>query len=371
MGSSAPSDTNNLFWKRRELKAVKHNVAPVWLNPLNLHNVHWSEGDAAEGDMYSGEMRGEHTQKWRSDPINKMYSVCTSQEAARNIDIDPLAVAGGKVFLNYSSKRCDGEKILGSPTWDLWTPDLPLQVWYDVGRGDPWAFWWVQVDFDEGWVNVVDFTTRDTVTVHWFIPMLLGWNFDGKDRWITAPERMPWRDAVPWMYDADEEMRIRRWYSRRGVLGGQIEQGFGCYFGTHSHGGDNLSIEQRFMEYKLPMQSFPAQYKMGNWIEQADEVLLRTRISGFLIDKRPQNGMWPACNEIFTFWRRGESKESTMKPSEPLHDAYSHGGTAWVFGARWLPMLVQAKMRGGHSREVIAPGSPVGKVEYSERGWFS
>jgi hypothetical protein len=336
-------------------------VVPWWLNPLNIYGLEWRE---------DAEHYGPHTQKWRSVWYDKEEEKTPRTEMARNVDIDPLAVAGGKVFLNYSAERTNGSKVLGDPTWDLYTPDLPLQIWYDVGRGDPWAFWWIQVDYENGWVNVVDFTTRDTVTVHWWVPMLLGWNFDNKKNWITAPERMPWKEAVPWPYDADEEMRVRRWHSRRGQLGGQIESGWGCHFGTHRHGSDQYSVQQRLAEYGIIMQSMPAQYQMDTWIEQADEVLLRTRVSGFLVDKRPQNGRWPAPNEIFTFWRRAEQKESTMKAAQPLHDDYSHGGTAWVFGARWLPMLVQAKMRGGHERTIIPPRDPVGKVEYSSRGWF-
>jgi len=350
MASSAPDNPANLFWKRRELKGITHNVAPWWLNPLNIEGIHESVSELVHPeDMWAGEVRGPWTKRWRSDWYNKEAEKVTSEETGRNVDIDPLATAGARIFLNYDASRIEGTQDPNDPTWDLYDPRHELQVWYDPGRGDPWSLIWVQIDHKEGWVNIVDYDMSSDKTVHYFVPMLKGWPVRSMERWRTAPEALPWREVVPWGYDKDRIARMERWNSRRNDRGGRITIMNGDFYGTTHHGSDLYSVEERLQRYGLAAQSVPSNYQVNRFLEGANEVMLRVRISGFLVDFRPE-GRWPSLNECFQFWRRQDKKETRGKPADPKHDQYSHTGMAFTYGAHLLPMLIRGRVKGARGQ---------------------
>lgn len=364
--SSAPPDVSNLFWRRRDLKGVEHNVAPWWMNPMNVLGLHWSDGKTAKhGDMYPGEMRGPWTRKWRSDWLNGEYAKSTSTEAARNIDIDPLAAAGSRVFLNFDPLRVCGQKEPKDPTWDLYDPNLELQVWYDPGRGDPWAFIWVQLDYEKGFVNIVDYDMSSDKTIHYFVPMFLGWPWERKALWRTAPEAQPWAQVVPWSYDEDRIARIKRWNGRRHHRGGRVKMLWGGYDSKSHNPTDLYSVEERLARYDLYSDAVPSSYNRDNFLERTDEILLRTRISGFLVGFRPE-GRHPAINEALSMWRRHESSDRSRpgKAPDPIHDENSHPCTAFMHGASQIAMLMSGRVKGEKGKVEPYLSQPPSRVIY-------
>lgn len=369
LGSTAPTDTGHLFWKRRELAGVRHNVAPWWLNPTNLEGMHWSEPHH-DGDVYPGESRGPWTKQWRSDRYNEEGRNCSSQELARNWDIDPMATAGARVFLSFNRERNCGQAEPKDPTWDLFDPKLETLVGCDPGRGDPWALIWAQIDPEGGWLNIVDYDMSADKTIHYFVPQLLGWPWERKAAWRTAPEALPWHEVVPWSYPRERIERIRRWNARRQLRGGKPKIMKLDFYGTQHYGNDLFSISERASAYGLYCEGTPSQYKVENFRDKANEVLLRTRISGFLVGFRPE-GFWPAIDECFQFWRRREHLDTSKagKPAEPLHDQYSHTCTAFTFLTWDLPMLVPGRV--GKNRQVEPhPQASQRTMVQGDKGWW-
>jgi hypothetical protein len=307
-------------------------------DPVKSQGVYWDE----EADH-----RGPHTQKWRSPAYEQELRDRTSQEVARNWDIDYMATAGLRCFLNFQTEVNCGSKDPNDPTFDLYDPSLPVQVWYDVGRGDPWSYIWVQEDMRKGHLNIVDYWMKDDVTMHWWVPLLLGWSWDQKRNWKTQPEKLPWIEAVPWRYSDEEQEIIRRWHKRRHwAPNGQYYKGpdllIGDFQGAARTATDLHTVEERFDHYGVFCQSAPVSHKMDRLIEHADEVMLRTRISGRLVGVKPC-GRWPSVDECFHYWRRMESLE-TGREAKPLHNEFSHTGTAFVYGSRWLPLHLGARL---------------------------
>lgn len=329
-------------------------------------SVHWKQvADRVQGIRWEkdAEWRGEWTQRWRTKWYEDLAETRTSQEIAKNHDLDYESTAGSRIFLNFRRDRVCGSTDPRDPTYDYYDKSNELQVWYDPGRGDPWALIWVQLDKKNGWVNIVDFWMKADITVHWWVPLLLGWPTDRMDRWLTAPEALPWSSVVPWGYTPQERRIIERWSSRRYDKGGRISIMNGDYDGAIRSSGDLYSVEERLMAYGIPVQSVPSSWKRNVWLEKADEVLLRTRISGFLVGMKP-GGIWPSIDETFAFWRRQSRSEKSDRPAKPRHDAYSHAGSAWSYGSHLVTSFLFGRIVGeGEDRHRVVypqgrPGAP-------------
>jgi len=362
LGSTAPPDVQNLFWKRSELEGVRTETVPWIRNPLNLEGIRW---DA------QAEWRGPHTRRWRGKIYDDKLKTRPSAEIGREWDIDPMATAGAKVWANYLPERNCMPDDPQHPHWDLYERDRDTVVWYDVGRSDPWSMIWLQVKPDLGVVDVVDYWMRGDVTNHWWIPLLLGWPWSHRGRWLTKPEAMRWTDAVPWTYDQDEQEIIQRWHGRQRDVGGRPHWMYGDFIGGANTPTDLYTVEDRFHQYGLMCSSRPAQWRMEQLIEHANEVMLRIRISGFLVGKRPCGGRWPSIDECYAMWRRGERSKTQGHQATPIHDDYSHTGQATIFGAQWLPARVEARIMEDRKRVVIPRSDKQQFAQRGKAGWWS
>jgi hypothetical protein len=148
----------------------------------------------------------------------------------------------------------------------------------------------------------------------------------------------------------------------------------GDFYGSLHHQTDLYSVEERLQAYSLNVQSVPSNYQVSRFLEKSNEVMLRTRISGFLVDFRPE-GRWPSLNECFQFWRRMESKDTRAKPPDPKHDIYSHTCKAFTYGAHLLPMMIRGVVRRGREVERMPPDMAPGRMTLKEgldggTGWL-
>lgn len=363
---SSPGPNRKVYFERAasgELLGFEINKVTWLMDPEKVAGIMWATSEMEEWP-YAGEYRG-HSKLWRSPAYRDGAKGKTPEEMARNWDGDCSATAGGKVYRNYNPDVVCGSTDPEHPSYDLYDPNLELQVWVDVGRDDPWSFIWVQIDRKLGWVNIVDYWMKRDVTVHWWVPLLKGWPLRAKDKWVSAPEALPWNMVVKRWYTAPEEKIIDYWYKRRiqRHQGAKIALMCGDFIGSAHGFTDLMSVGERVQHYQIPWQSHSVSHQMDALYEHADEVMLRTRISGRLVGIRPE-GLWPSIDDCFLFWRRGESSESRHTPAKPLHDEYSHTGTAYLYGARYLPATIQATLSENRTRIVEPSNLKPGPVRY-------
>jgi hypothetical protein len=336
IGSTPPENAQHPFARIvKQAGGYEKNTAHWTHNPTRVAGIHWDE----EADM-----RGPWSEKWRNpwyqqrldENRGKLYIV------SRNQDLDYEAAAGGKVFLGFSPSNQMGGDHPTDDDWDLYDPDWPLYVWFDLGRGDPWAFIWVQVSDVTNEIRIVDYYMRDNVTADFFAPMLGGWNFDRRQDWITAPDRMPWRSAVPWRYAEEEERIIRRWYGRKSLRWMR-----GAY-DAHSRQSNSLhTVASIFQAYGFDVMGSHPAHQMEKWIDHGNACLPYVRVSGFLKGYRPQD-QWPAIDEVFTYWSRMDSTEAG-RAAKPKHDDYSHPGTAFIYGCQQISQPKPRRLGNPHS----------------------
>lgn len=298
------------------------NTAHWTHNAGNIENIRWDP---------EAETRGPWTEKWRNPWYERILEENRGREhiVSRNYDLDYEASASGRVFLGFMPSFQVGSTDPAADDYDLYDPSWPLYCWFDTGRGDPWAWWWVQISDQTGEIRVVDYYMRDDVTVDYFAPMIGGWNFDQRASWLTAPDRLPWRQAVPWRYTAEEERIIRRWYGRvrpKWLRGDDDVKS--------RHGSSLHTMATILGAYKHVVISSSMAHNREKWIEHANACLPHVRISGFLKNYRPKD-RWPSAEDVFMYWSRLASTEAGRE-AKPRHDDYSHPGTAFVYGCQQI-----------------------------------
>lgn len=313
-------------------KAWLVNSAHWTHNPAKVQGIEWCKGD-------EWGYRGPWSEWWRNPWYVERLEENRGQlhHVSRNEDLDYQATGAGKVFIGFQPSEQCGSPDRGDDSYDLYDPDWPLYVWYDVGMGDPWALIWAQVSDATGEIRIVDYYMCTDVTAEYFIPMVLGWNYDRRGEWVTAPERLPWTMRVPQSYSPEAQRIIRRWYGRRKpkMLAGDIA-------GRARAASSPRTVEKIWRDYGIiDVRSGSPAHNLDAWIAHANSCLPNIRISGFLVGYRPE-GVWPSIDETLVYWQRMESTEAGRE-AKPLHDDYSHPGSALVYGLKHLPQTRYAE----------------------------
>jgi len=371
LGSTPPADSEHPFAKRAQGEFGYEVSAVHWtMNPMMAGGIYWDE---------DADFRGPHTQKWRSTYYDEILKTQPTHVVARNYDLDYRSVAGDRIFVGFTPGRARATtEAAGSADADLYDPSWPLEIWYDVGRRDPWASLWVQVSDATGEVRIVDYWMRSGVSVEWWLPLWLGWDVDQIDRWRTYPDMRPWKDTVPWGYgEADREL-IRRWHARFGRMPHTGEEApWGsvrprrfvqdAYGLAHGSAGPD-SVEDVMRRYKLHVVSSATTHNLEKWIEHANGILVRTRISPNIADRKPYSGgtAYPSITDSLLSWRWLPPTPRESRP-KPAHDIHSHGCTAFIYGAMQLPAAAPALrllQTGKLKRRSCVLTTPI-----SEQGW--
>lgn len=341
LASTPPPDSEHPFAKRA-VGEFGYNVSSVhWtMNPVMASGVRWDE---------TADYRGPFTEKWRSIYYDEILKTQPSHVVARNYDLDYRGSAGERIYVSFNPTP--QLKAGQTQDTDLYDPSWPLEIWYDVGRRDPWAALWVQISDATGEVRVVDYWMRAGVTVEWWLPLWLGWNPESRAWWRTFPEMRPWRETVPWNYGPEDMALIERWHRR---FGAQHDVGefrpkatlrpvrfVQDAFGKAHHATGPASVEDIMQRYGLDVISSSAVHHMEKWIEHANNVLTRTTISPHLAHVKPVSGghRYPSLTDSFLSWRWLPSTPREGKP-KPEHSIHSHVCTAFMFGAMQLPLRV-------------------------------
>lgn len=317
----------------------------------DVSSVHWTMNPVMAGDLRwddEAEYRGPFTARWRSPFYDEILRTQPSHVVARNYDLDYRGVAGDRVLVGFdpAPKLPAGTP----PDADLYDPSWPLEIWFDVGRRDPWACLWVQISDATGEVRIVDYHMRAGVTVDWWIPIWLGWNPDSMNEWRSFPDMRPWKEVVPWRYGPEDIELLRRWSRRYGVRPGEgsraslrprrfVMDAFG-----RSHSAAGLaSVEDILNRYGLSVVSSSTAHNLEHWIEHANFVLRRTVISPHLRSVCPVSGgvRYPSLTDSFLSWR-WLAPTARNDRQQPEHSIHSHVCTAFVYGAMQLPQTVPA-----------------------------
>ncbi len=345
LASTPPADAAHPYATRADGE-YGYDVSSVhWImSPVTASGLYWDE----EADY-----RGPWTERWRSPAYNEILRTQPTHVVARNHDLDYRSVAGDRVFTSFTPAPSTQEDT------DLWDPRWPLEIWYDVGRRDPWACLWVQVSDATGEVRIVDYWMRSGVSVEWWIPIWLGWNPDNEAAWRTFPDMRPWKQSVPWRYGPEDKALMRRWHRR---FGGRGEVGEYTPHNTlrprqvvqdaagKSHSPVALaSVEEIVSGYGLNVLSSATAHNLDVWLEHANSVLTRTVISPHMQDQRPFSGgtRFHSLKDSFLSWRWLPATPREGKP-KPEHSIHSHVCTAFVYGAMQLPQRI-AKPAPGES----------------------
>lgn len=370
--STPPPDSEHPFAKRAQGE-FGYSISTVhWtMNPVMASGIHWDD---------SAIHRGPYTEKWRNEWYTEILRTQPSHLVARNYDLDYRSVAGERVLVAFQPGEQKGPLGATAQDADLWDPTWPLEIWYDVGRRDPWACLWVQVSDATGEIRIVDYWMRAGVTVEWWLPIWLGWDPKARANWRTFPDMKPWGEAVPFPYGAEDLELMAKWHRRFGQrpLVGETEpwntirprQFIQDAFGRgHGAAGVN-SVEDIMGQYGLNVISASTAHNLEKWLEHANAVLTRVRISPQAGERKPVSGgvRYPSIKDSFLSWRWLPPTERERKP-QPAHDIHSHGCTAFVFGAMQYPAKVASQVlveKGAMPRRrcyTVVQGKPRDRVE--------
>jgi hypothetical protein len=310
-------------------------VTPL-MNPMMMDGAHF-DPDSEDLISWMRQIRSPHTNERLERNPRDVFE--------RNVNGNPKGTAGSRVLSAFSSKRNVGSKNPASSTFDLRDPRWTTEIWYDAGRGDPWACWWVQVSEETGDVHVVDFWMRSGVTIEWWIPLWMGWNPATRDHWITQPQRLPWRDQVIGSYGPDDLAVMKDWfqyYSQPGVVRPTYARGGSD---SRAHGPvAKHSVESLLQVYGIIPRSQGMSHKRQAFIDHANLVMPRVKIAGRIADRRPISGgrTYPSATNIFLNWEFLPPTPRGME-EKPAHDINSHGGTAFLNGSHHLPARVERR----------------------------
>jgi hypothetical protein len=303
LGSTPPEDTSHVFQRIAEGALDWPSDAVHFLmDPVLLEGLRWDHG---------GEYRGQWTQQWRTNTYDQILREEDPHSVARNWDINPQSTAAAPVFLTWESVGQVSSEDELSSDFDLYNPDLPLWIYYDIGWGDPSACWWVQTSDQTGEVNLVDFWMRQGVHAEWWLPLWFGWDPDvtvgGKTlaggaipTWRNIPERLPWPDAVPQAYGVEDLAVMRYWHNKVSPQGIILDAS-----GKQHHGATRYSVVERLSLYKtakiIPVSMA---HHMEDMISHANMVLRRTRLSGRIAKRRPKSGgvSFVSALQVLTNW---------------------------------------------------------------------
>lgn len=349
LATTAPKESNNPITIRAQqgLSGGYRVTVSHWtMHPLFARGVQWTP---------SAQDRGPWTRKWRNEYYEDRLRRYSEEAVSRNLDINLQGAGGARVFTSFREEIHAGSPDSSAPTFELYDPTWPLYIWYDIGRGDPWACLWVQVSDITGEVRIVDFWMKKDVTVEWWIPLWLGWNPRQMKFWKTAPERFPWAEKVPWGYNEEELAKMSLWHKR---FGGHPEAGalvghntrrptrvIGDFQGRQRTANHPSTVEDIIRAYGLSPESRPIAHHQERWIEHADACLSRTMIAGRIARVQPITGgvRYPSVVDCFLSWRRLEDSEKRVGAARPAHDIYSHAMTAYLYGCMALPSQVMGR----------------------------
>lgn len=345
--ASSVSHPEHPFSKRSDGRhGYETSVTPVLLNPMLME-----EGfDDPDGVDFVPWVR-----KHRSRYICEQIKTLPPDVFERNVNINPRGAAGSRVLNAFTSSNA-GSPREDAPDFDLYDPRLPVEIWFDSGRRDAWAVWWVQIADMTQQVRLVDFWMREDVSVEWWLPLILGWPPEARDKWVTLPDRQQWKSRVPWPY-GDEDFDVARTWNRRYSMPGAKRPKIAYTDTSASQRQPNfhLTVQEILAYYGISCGIVQSSRNVEAFIDHANLVIGRTKIEGRIADRHPVSGgvSFPTPVQCFSHWEWLPSTPKDPKP-HPAHDIYSHPCTAFVHGVQHLPATIPHKFGLGDDGRPLA-----------------
>jgi hypothetical protein len=336
MASTPPKNAEHPFGKRAlgGIEGYKITTTHWTMNPVFSNGIYWDK---------DADHRGPYTEHWRSPYYVQRLKTRELHEVARNLDLDYRSTAGTRIFTSWQPSKQVGPNSPPSPGFDLYDPAFRLELWLDVGRRDPWAAIWVCISDVTGEIRIVDYWMRAGVTAEWWIPIIQGWNPLRIAEWKTAPSlgMQPWARAVEGHYGEEDRALMRFWYERfaNNPMGRPTTIVIDAYARGH-HGNAPHSVEEIFRAYGFDVYCQSTAHNMDSWIEHTNTVLRRVKVSGRIADRKPLSGgvRYPSINDSLIYWCWGDpTPRESRTAQKPLHDVYSHGCTALIYGSMRQP----------------------------------